>query len=195
MVSYVNEVDILIDFVKKLKPKTTLEVGCNFGRELSTIEGLTKAYGIDQNEEFTQRKDNIICANGEDIPYKNNKFDLIYTDGCLSHNKEPEIILDEMIRVSKKYILLIEWIGSKTGTGYSNVKEGISWIHDYEFLISGKDIKVLFNRRIPCRADLFHVILLQKDKLKTKIIERVETKEVEKKSKFSISLGKYKLEI
>jgi len=194
MVSYDNEVDILIDFVKKLSPRRTLEVGANFGRELSAISHLTKIHGIDKNIELTKGNKNISCAYGEEIPYKNDYFNLVYSDGCLSHNEVPEPILDEMIRVSKNHILLIEWIGSKTGTGYTNCKEGISWIHDYEFLVSGKEIKILFNRKIPCRADLFHVLLLQKDKTKTRIVERVEVVR-EKESRFSIKLGKYKLEI
>ena len=194
MVSYDNEVDILVDFVKKLSPKKTLEIGCNFGRELEAIKDFTKIYGIDKNPELIKGKKNLKCAEGKEIPYKDNYFDLTYSDSCLSHNQESEKILDEMIRVSKNHILLIEWVGSRTGAGYTNCKEGLSWIHDYEFLVSGKEIKILFNRKIPCRADLFHVLLLQKDKTKTRIVERVEVVR-EKESRFSIKLGKFRLEI
>jgi len=189
-----SETDILVEFVKRLKPKRTLEVGCNSGKELEFIKDFTKTFGIDKNIELVKGKKNLKCAYGEEIPYGNNSFDLVYTDGCLSHNEVPEPILDEMVRVSKNKILLIEWIGSKTGTsGYSNCKVGLSWIHDYEKLIAVKKIKILFSRQIVFGYDLFHVILMEKDKRKiTKIVEKIPEK---KSPLLSINFWKFKFEV
>ena len=189
-----TETEILVDFVQRLQPKKVLEVGCNTGKELSTIEHLTKTYGVDRNGELTKGKRNLLCAEGNNLPFNSNYFDFVYTDGCLSHNEYPEQILDEMLRVSREWILLIEWVGAKTGTSYSNCKQGISWIHDYEKLVSTKNIKILFNRKVPIKADLFHVLLLRKDKkINVKIIER--TSKEKKESRFLIKLGKFRLEI
>ena len=189
---YRSEAEILVDFVKRLHPKKTLEIGCNTGRELDFIKDLTKTYGVDKDEEKVKGKRNLKCAEGSKVPWQNNFFDLVYTCGCLSHNSDPEPILEEMLRVSRKWVLLIEWIGTKTGTTYTNVKEGVSWIHDYEMLIVGRDVDVIFDRKIPVGADLFHVMLLRKEK--RKIVE-VKEKIKELLPVFCLRVGKYVLRV
>jgi len=39
------------------------------------------------------------------LPFKNNSFDLVYSDGLLEHFVDPEPILAELFRVSRKYVL------------------------------------------------------------------------------------------
>jgi len=195
------ETDVLVDFVKQIKPKAVLEVGCNYGRELKLLEDLTNVYGIDINEKQINKAQKYIptgtftVANGLKIPYDDNTFDLVYTVGCLSHNKETKVegILDELLRTSTSYVLTIEWIGTKTSpTTYGNCKEN-TWVHDYEKLWALKNVKVCFNRKIPVGADLFHVMLVKKEKEKEKfkkvLIMQKET------PRFSFRWWKIKFEV
>jgi SAM-dependent methyltransferase len=185
------ETSILVDFVRELQPKNVLEVGCNYGRELKLLEGMTKIVGVDKDEEKVRQKivPGIRLGNGNNLPFISNFFSLVYTDGCLSHNEKPKKILSEMVRVSKNYVLLIEWIGTKTGTTFDNVKKH-SWIHDYEKMISVLPVEVCFNRKMVFGADMFHVILLRKP-VQPKNVINFTTEVKEDKFCFSVKIGKY----
>ncbi len=169
------ETSILLEFVKELKPKKTLEVGCNFGRELSLLKDLTRIYGVDKNPDRVKKAKKVLGVNrikvgeAQNIPYQNNYFDLVYTDGCLSHNESVSEILDELLRVSKNYVLNIEYVGTKLGpTGFGNCKKN-TWVHDYEKLWATKDVQVCFSRKVVFGTDMFHVILVKKLKTLRKI--------------------------
>lgn len=41
------------------------------------------------------------------LPFKDDYFDLVYSDGLLEHFVEPELVLDELFRVSGKYVLTL----------------------------------------------------------------------------------------
>lgn len=188
------ETSILLEFVKKLRPKKTLEVGCNHGRELILLKNLTRIYGLDKNLEQVRlaRKNlgvkRVKVGTAEKLPYLNNCFDLVYTDGLLCHNENVSKILDELLRVSKKYVLNIEYVGTRLGpTGFGNCKKN-TWVHDYEKLWATKDVQVCFNRKIVFGTDMFHVILVKKLRKTEKIIK--SEKEV-----FCLKFWKFKFKL
>jgi len=41
------------------------------------------------------------------LPFKNGTFDLVYSDGLLEHFIKPKPILQEIFRVSKRYVLTL----------------------------------------------------------------------------------------
>jgi len=41
------------------------------------------------------------------LPFEDNSFDLVYSDGLLEHFIDPEPVLKELFRVSKRYILTL----------------------------------------------------------------------------------------
>lgn len=49
-----------------------------------------------------------IQANAEQIPFKDNSFHIVFAENLLHHSKEPDMIINEMLRVSSRYIVLIE---------------------------------------------------------------------------------------
>ena len=52
----------------------------------------------------------IYCVKGDvtkGLPFCDNTFDLVYSDGLLEHFIDPEPILKEIFRVSKKYVFTI----------------------------------------------------------------------------------------
>ena len=192
------ETDALVEFVKEINPKSVLEVGCNYGRELKLLKNTTNIYGIDKSAKQINKArkylpgGRFIVANALKIPYDNNTFDLVYTVGCLSHNKGEKIdkMLDELLRVSTGYVLTIEWVGAKTSpTSYGNCKEN-AWIHDYERLWAVKNVRVCFNRKVSVGADLFHVMLVRKGRIFKKV------RDMQKESpRFSLRIWKFKFEV
>lgn len=194
-----QEATILVELVDSIKPKKTLEVGCNWGKELKLLEGKTKIYGIDLNPEKIE-KAKLYIKNGtfkqafaNALPFENNTFDLVYTDGCMSHNKDGlNGIIDEMLRVSKDYVLNIEYLTSKINlNSYANVKNN-AWEHDYEKLWATKDVIVCFNRKILFGTDVFHVILVKKIR---RTIKEVfwDVRMLEKSHFFELKIGKFKV--
>ncbi len=96
-----------------LKPKTVLDVGCGTGYLIKWLRWLgidthgveISQYALDSAKESMKpylKKADII-----DLPYPDNKFDLVLTFDVLEHLERSKIkkAVEETIRVSKKYTL------------------------------------------------------------------------------------------
>lgn len=103
--------------VDLLKPDKVLDVGCGCGSftvKLSPYCGDITA--IDSSQELIDRckrenhQSNITyrCMDGTNIQYPDKSFDLVMERTTLHHIREWERALDEMIRVSSKFILVEE---------------------------------------------------------------------------------------
>lgn len=105
----------LVKEVRRLKPQSVLDVGCGEG---FTLERLRKAKigkhleGVDYldlaiklgkktHPDLTLKKGSIY-----DLKYKDNSFDLVLCSEVLEHIDDPEKGLEELVRVSKKYVVL-----------------------------------------------------------------------------------------
>jgi len=192
------EISILEYFIKGLKPKKTLEVGCNYGRELSYIKNLTDVYGVDYNKKMVEHATNHIragrfyLASAISLPFNCGYFDFVYTDGLLSHLDVSDVqkAIQEIIRVSKKFILIIEYLGTYLSTTtISNCKRN-TWIHDYERLFAIHNVKTKFNQVLRFGTDTYKIMLFekcQKVKPKITIIDNMKNK------KFFLKIGKFTL--
>ncbi len=86
-----------INFAKKTGNKGEV-VGIDYDEEMIEIANLrTKENGLEKI--LTHIRYDIIEP--KKIPYPDNYFDITHTDRVLFHNKNPEYILQEMIRVTK----------------------------------------------------------------------------------------------
>lgn len=198
MIEKSPEIVIIKDFVKELHPKNILEVGCNWGRELKHLEGLSNLCGIDKDSEKIARaktyvKGDFRVCDAINITYKNLKFDMVFSTGVFAHSPPEKIkqIMDEMFRVSSKYILIVEYIGSHLSRNtVGNCKQN-TWVHDYNKLVSGYDVVTKYNEKIFYGTDQFHVLLLKKDVPKIETI--VKIREVPQEKRFEIKIGKFKI--
>jgi len=88
-----------------------LDVGCGSG----TLAHFWKEQGYDvtgldisdKSLEITSNK-GVYCVKGDvtkKLPFDDNTFDLVYSDGLLEHFVNPKPILEEIFRVSKRYVL------------------------------------------------------------------------------------------
>ena len=140
--------NINLKFLKGInKNKPILEVGCNIGNQLKIFEdiGFKKLFGIDINIKNLKKGKkninlNIIESSGFDIPFKDNYFNLVFTNNVLIHihPKNLDKIFDEIYRVSNKYIFGFEYFNNKLiEIKYRNYKNKL-WKGDYANILLKK---------------------------------------------------------
>jgi len=98
----------IIKFIKTKEIESILDVGCANGYLMSIIENLATVKmirGIDSDKKFVDGK-RILDGNITKIPFKDNVFDLVIAKDVIEHTSDNIRAIEEMIRVSKKYIFL-----------------------------------------------------------------------------------------
>ncbi len=98
---------------------SALEVGCGCGYVMENMKGVQYVAGIDSAiSEVNCAKNRGLDAffgDAKRIPFPDKSFDLVYGNYLLMWNKEPKVILNEMRRVSKKYVAIFAepyWSGA-----------------------------------------------------------------------------------
>lgn len=108
---------MIIDKITELKPHVTLDVGCRDGGfTIKAAPHCGHITAIDVNPKSIEKAKsenprpniNYLCMDGRRIGFVDHNFDLVYERVSLHHIEEWETALDEMIRVSSKYILIEE---------------------------------------------------------------------------------------
>lgn len=101
--------------LRGLALQTVLEVGSNTGANLRALERINPSWrltGIEPNAHARQQA-MVLTLNGSvtSIPFKDGNFDLVFTCGVLIHvpPEELEAALHELYRVSRRYLLAIEY--------------------------------------------------------------------------------------
>jgi len=118
-----NFFNVLLTQLQNLEIESVLDVGCGEGFTLNKLKEnkilrqssgqVGKRYeGIDYSEEAISLGKkaypslHIIQGNIYDLKYKDNSFDLVICSEVLEHLENPQKALRELVRVSRKYILL-----------------------------------------------------------------------------------------
>ncbi len=136
------------DILSDLKIKNILEVGCNVGHNLISISKLGRfnlvgveplSYAIEKGREMSN-KIAILEGDAFNLPFKDGYFDLVFTAGVLIHihSKDLGKAIDEMYRVSKKYILIIEYFADEeTVISYHGSMNAL-WKRNFEKIFLNK---------------------------------------------------------
>ncbi len=97
-----------------------LDVGCNVGMELVGFSDEANLTGVDTNIpalEIARKTHPTFVFTRADVlyglPFGDNSFDMVFDRGLLIHipNSHLNIAMKEMLRVSKKYVMNIEYFG------------------------------------------------------------------------------------
>jgi pseudaminic acid biosynthesis-associated methylase len=108
-----------------MRPESVLEVGSNVGGNLQWVAGPVPAdqvVGVDVNRRALQElQRNLpgvrgVWSSARELPFADRAFDLVFTMGVLIHQPEESLptVMDEMVRVSSRYVLCGEYYGDKT---------------------------------------------------------------------------------
>lgn len=100
-------------------PERVLEIGCNVGWNLEYLRrlGVADLYGMEPQPYAVSRararnpRFNVLHGTAFELPFRDGFFDLVFTSGVLIHIAPDEVgkALDEMFRVSRRYIVAIEY--------------------------------------------------------------------------------------
>jgi len=102
-------------FVEKAKPGRILDIGCGEGyviKHLRERNGDILIEGIDNSTEVLDKARelnpgvNFIHGSIYSIPKVDNSFDLVLASEVLEHLDEPEQAIEELKRVSRKYVII-----------------------------------------------------------------------------------------
>jgi SAM-dependent methyltransferase len=93
------------------KDALMLEIGCGTGSIAATINYNLKYYiGVDNSSAAlsickninTKNKNFFVCGDAFSLPFKDESFDLVWSQGLIEHFDNPEEIVNEHLRVCKK---------------------------------------------------------------------------------------------
>ena len=110
-----NYYNVLVEEVKKLNPTSVLDAGCGEGFTLQKL----KLAGIGKKLEGFDYLDRAIKIGNKEHPHlklkqgdiykidaQDNSYDVVICSEVLEHLERPEDALKELVRVSKKYVVL-----------------------------------------------------------------------------------------
>ena len=156
-----------------LKIETAIEIGCGLGNTLEVFRETGIPYtGIDVSSNavsYCQKKGlHAIRKNVEDIV---EQYDLVSSDGMLEHFLDFEPYAKHMMRISKKYVLLIQPNhDSFTGKTFAYLAEIFRYhlnVHEYNYRI--RDFIDIFERNNfklyknnPIFINVFRLLVFQK---------------------------------
>ena len=134
----------IADAVTRTQPGSVLELGCGAGRNIRYLDGGMSYVGIDLSMNLLRRarekrvKDTVhlVCANATCLPFADNSFDLVFADSTIQH-VAPEAIeacVAEMLRVSTRYVCLIEYTDELSPDG-GWFRQIHMFRHDYPVLM------------------------------------------------------------
>jgi pseudaminic acid biosynthesis-associated methylase len=151
-----TKLEMNADFIGHLpKDIKILEVGCNIGIQLNGLQraGFKNLYGIElqpyavEEAKKLTKNINIITGSGFDLPFKDNYFDVVCTNGVLIHISPADLpkIMQEMIRCSKKYIWGFEYFAETITPINYRGHENYLWKADYADLFTKEsaDLKLV----------------------------------------------------
>lgn len=110
-----NEILIEIKIPKKSK---VIDVGCGSGRTLLWLRsmGYKNSIGIDHSKSSIQycinknnlKKNDVFLMDAFKTKFKNNTFDLVFSEGLIEHFKNFNPVVKEMCRISKRYVIIVQ---------------------------------------------------------------------------------------
>jgi pseudaminic acid biosynthesis-associated methylase len=124
-----------------IAPATVLEIGCNVGWNLVYLDrlGIPEIYGIEPQRDAVVRarqrypQFTVVHGTAFDLPFRDRFCDLVFTSGVLIHiaPESLETALDEMYRVSRRWIVAIEYDHPTEQAIPYRGHEGALWKRDH----------------------------------------------------------------
>lgn len=148
-------------YLNKIKASQILDIGCHggiFTYQIFQKFKKSEIYGIDISKNailYAKRKyKNIkfIIARAEKLPFENNKFDLITCFEVLEHVENPEEVIKEIKRVSRKEANLLIIVPTENllfriiWFFWTTLGPGRVWTHTHIQKFTNKNLDLLLQR-------------------------------------------------
>jgi pseudaminic acid biosynthesis-associated methylase len=157
------------------KDARILEVGANVGYQLEALRriGYRNLFGIEIQRYCVEKAKtlhphvDIIQAEGADIPFKADWFDVVYTSGVLIHiaPKDLPAVQAEMYRVTRRWIFGLEYYAPELVEIPYHGHEQLLWKGDYAGLFKSRfrvlqsvNEELIEYRDDPGKIDQFYLI-------------------------------------
>ena len=96
---------------RRAKKPTALDVGCGPGLVMDLVSSLFDVVGVDADRQMVdmarERGSNVLQGDASALPFEDGSFDLVYCSFTLMWVNEPQTMIEEMVRVSRKYVVLL----------------------------------------------------------------------------------------
>jgi len=108
------KVQVIEEQIKKLNndqfPEKILELGCGNGYFTYYFNKISAVTAVDYSPSMLKINPcgNKICADANQLPFKDQAFDMTFCANIFHHITSPSKVLDEIRRVTKKYFVVIE---------------------------------------------------------------------------------------
>ena len=157
-----TKIDINNSVMRDLsKDAKILEVGCNIGMQLRGYQrmGFTNLYGVELQHYAVEKAKqiteniNIIQGSGFDLPFRDNYFDIVCTNGVLIHIApgDHKAFMSEVYRCSDKYIMGWEYFAPKVTDINYRGNTGFLWKADFARIYQDNfpDLKPVGKKQYP----------------------------------------------
>lgn len=160
------------------KKQSVLEVGCGEGANIFNLDFLGGIVGIDYSlnrlkfakNQINNKKNKsfFVCGDGSNLPFLNNKFDLVFSKDVFHHLNNKKMLISEMVRACKQNgTLCIAEMNGRTnfigkffaslvrnerGMKHLNIREIISFLDEAGAI----NIKVIMKQPLLFYRVLFH---------------------------------------
>jgi pseudaminic acid biosynthesis-associated methylase len=147
-----------------IEPRRVLEVGCNVGWNLTYLSriGVRELYGVEPQPDAVRvardrgPEHGVLLGTAFDLPLRDGYCDLVFTSGVLIHIAPASLgaALDEMYRVSRRWIAAIEYDAPVEEEIAYRGQAGALWKRDHgaAWLARHADLRLV--RRLEFGADL-----------------------------------------
>ncbi len=124
--------NLLLDKLKSLKPIKVLDIGCGYGEFTKQMANYCiHITAIDISKPLIERckKENsapnaeYLCMDGRNTSFSDKSFECVYERASLHHMKRWEEALNEMFRISYKYVLVTEPLDDTRSQEKQNLNE------------------------------------------------------------------------
>ncbi len=146
-----------------ITPVRALEVGCNVGWNLTYLDrlGVAELNGVEPQHGAVMRartrdpRFNVLHGTAFDLPFRDGWCDLVFTSGVLIHLAPASLpaALDEMYRVSSRYLVAIEYDGEVEQELPYRGHAGALWKRDHGRAWQARHPGLRLVRRLELGAD------------------------------------------
>jgi len=105
-----SKINVIRRYINLTEKTRLLDVGCGNGFFTFWFDKVCDVYGVDYSQKMLEmnpiKKTSLM--NTENLEFKDNSFDIVFCHALLHHVENSDKAIQEMRRVSKKYVVILE---------------------------------------------------------------------------------------